>query len=129
MLKWWKLKTIVICLKLCAKLRVWGFLNVSATFSHKVVHTLFVLHETLHTTLFLYIIVLKWLESNIVRCLKLRATLCICDFLSVLGTFSHKLDQTWFVWPETWHTTLIGTYYRVEIDRIQKNSLMLKFTC
>ena len=58
-------------------------------------------------------------------CLKLRAKLCVCGFLSVLGTFSHKVVQTWFIWHETWLTTLIGINYCVEIVRIEKNSFML----
>ena len=50
-------------------------------------------------------------------------------FLSAFGTFSHKLVQTWFVWPETWHTTLFGIYYCVEIIRIQNNSHIFEITC
>ena len=36
-----------------------------------------------------------------------------CDFkvfLSVLGTFSHKGVQPWYVWHEARHTTLFGIY-------------------
>ena len=65
-LKWLESETIVICLNLHSKLRFWGFLIV--IFSQKVVQTLFVLHETLHTTLFviyycLDIIRIKNIES------------------------------------------------------------------
>ena len=37
-------KTIVICLKLCAKMRFWVFLNVFVTFSYKTVETRLVWH-------------------------------------------------------------------------------------
>ena len=47
-----RIKIIVICLKLRAKLRFKGFLSVLATFSNKVAQTRFVLHEPWHTTLF-----------------------------------------------------------------------------
>ena len=30
---------------------------------------------------------------------------------------------------ETWHTTLFGTYYGVEMVRIQNNSHLLEITC
>ena len=47
-----KLKTIVICLKLRAKLCFYGFVCVFGTFSHKVVQPWFVKHVILKTTLF-----------------------------------------------------------------------------
>ena len=50
--KWLEFKIIVICLKLRAKLRFYGFLNYFGTFAHKVAQTLLVLHETWHTILF-----------------------------------------------------------------------------
>ena len=66
-----------------------------------------------------YLIVLKWLESKTtVIFLKLRANLCFSDFLSVFGTFSYKVVQTWFVCHETWHTTLFGICYSIEKVRI-----------
>ena len=55
-----------------------------------------------------------------------------CDFkgfLSVFGTFAHKVDQTWFVLHETWHTTRFRIYYCVEVVRIENHSLMLENTC
>ena len=41
----------------------------------------------------------------------------------------HKVAQTWFVLHETWHTTLFGIYYSVEVVRIENNSDMLEITC
>ena len=77
-----------------------------------------------------YIIVLKWLEIKfIVICLILRAKLRFYGFLSVVGTFAHKVAQTWFVLKETWHTTLFGIYYCVEMVRIENYSHMLEITC
>ena len=52
LLKWVELKIIDICLKLRGKLRFEAFLSVFGTFAHNVAQTLFVLHETWHTTLF-----------------------------------------------------------------------------
>ena len=55
-----------------------------------------------------------------------------CDFkgfLSVFLTFAHKVAQTWFVLHETWHTTLFGIYYCVEVVRILNHSHMLDITC
>ena len=46
LLKWLAFKIIVICLKLRAKLRFYGFLSFFGTFAHKVAQKLFVLHET-----------------------------------------------------------------------------------
>ena len=77
-----------------------------------------------------YIILLNWLESKtIVICLKLRAKLRFLGFLSVFGTFSHKVIQTWFFWHETCHKTLFGTCYCVEMIRTENNSHMLEITC
>ena len=71
-----ELRTIVICLKLRAKLRCYGFLKVFDTFSHKVVQPWFIWNETWTQHYFVYLIVLKWLElKTIVICLKLRAKL------------------------------------------------------
>ena len=50
-------------------------------------------------------------------------------FLSVFGIFSHILVQTWFVWHETWHTTLLVIYYRDENVKIENNSDMLEIKC
>ena len=68
-------------------------------------------------------------QKHIVIGLKLRAKLSVCGFLSALGTFSHKMVQTWFVWHQTGHTILIGTYYGVEFVRNQNNSQMFEITC
>ena len=46
LLKWLESKIVVICNKLRAKLRYYGFFNISHTFAHKVAQTWFVLHET-----------------------------------------------------------------------------------
>ena len=50
-------------------------------------------------------------------------------FLSVLATFGHKVAQTWIVLHETWHITLFGTYYCVEVVRIENHCHMLEMTC
>ena len=50
------------------------------------------------------VIVLKWLELVTVL------SFLFMVFLAFLGTFSHKMDQAWFVWNETWHKTLFGIY-------------------
>ena len=50
-------------------------------------------------------------------------------FLSVFGTFAHIVAQTWFVLHETWHTTLFGIYYCVEVVRIENHSHILEITC
>ena len=63
---------------------------------------------------------LKWLELKIiVICLKLRAKLGFKGFLSVFGTFANKVDQTWVVLQETWHTILFGIYYGVQMVSTQ----------
>ena len=50
-------------------------------------------------------------------------------FLCFLGTFAHKVAQTSFVLHETWHTTLFGIYYCVEVVRIENHCHMLEITC
>ena len=64
---WLELKTIVICLKLCAKWHCYDFLIVFDTFSHKGVPTWFVWNETRDTTLFCicYCVEMVRIESNI----------------------------------------------------------------
>ena len=120
-------KKLDICLNLRDKLRFWVFLSVFDTFSHKVIQTWFVRYETWHTTNLVYIIVWKSLESKtIVICCKLRIKFCFWEFFFVFGTFSHK---TLFVWYETWHTTLLGISYCVEMVRIKNNTHMLEITC
>ena len=49
---------------------------------------------------------------------KLRVKLRFYALLSLFGTYAHKVSQTWFVLYETWHTTLFGLYYCVEVVRI-----------
>ena len=51
-LKWLEQKIILICQKLLVKLRFYAFLCFFGTFTHKVAQSLFVLHETWHTTPF-----------------------------------------------------------------------------
>ena len=76
------------------------------------------------------IISLEWLEFKIiVICLKLRSKLRIYGFVCDFGSFAHKVAQTWFVFGETWHTILLGIYYRVEMVRIENESHMLDITC
>ena len=60
--------------------------------------------------------------------MKLRAKLLFRDFLIVVGTFSHKVVQTWFVLNEIWNTTLFGIYYCVEMFRNDNNSHILEIT-
>ena len=56
---------------------------------------------------FVYIKVLEWLEMKTIPiCLKLRAKLHFESFLYFFGTYSLKVIQNWFVWHETWRTTL-----------------------
>ena len=77
-----------------------------------------------------YIIVLKCLESkSIVICLKLRAKLLFKGFFKRFGTFLHKVVKTCFVLHATWHTTLFGIYYCVEMVKIEINSDMLNIRC
>ena len=73
---------------------------------------------------------LKWLELKvIVICDKLRIKLRFYAFLSVYGTFAHKVAQTWFILHETWHRTLFCVYYCFEVDRIKNQLYMLEIMC
>ena len=111
-------------------MRFYAFLSVFGTFAHKVGQTWFVLHETWHTILLVYIIVLKWLQLKIiVICQKLLVKLRFYRFLSVFGTFAYKVAQTWFALHEIWHTTLFGIYYCVEVVRIENHCHMIEITC
>ena len=75
-------------------------------------------------------IVLKWLEKKIiVKCLILRVKLRFYRFLSVFGTFAHKVTQNWFILHETWHATLYGIYYCVEVFRDKNHSHMIEIMC
>ena len=68
---------------------------------------------------FLYIIVLKWLESKtVVIYLKLRAKLCFKGFYSFLQLSWIKWFKLGFFLHQTWLTTLFGIYFCVEIVRI-----------
>ena len=49
--------------------------------------------------------------------------------LSFFDTLGHKVAQTLFVLHETWHITLFGIYYCVEMVRFENNSHMLEITC
>ena len=76
------------------------------------------------------IIVSKWLELKIIVIYyKLRFKLRFYAFLSFLGTFAYNAAQTWFVLRASWHTTLFGIYYCVEVVRIENHSHMLEITC
>ena len=78
----------------------------------------------------MYFIVLKCLELKIiVICLKLRVKLQVYAFLSFFSPFAHKTGQTWFVLHGTWHITLFGIYYCVEVVRIENHSHMQEITC
>ena len=50
-------------------------------------------------------------------------------FLGCVGTFSHKVVPTWFVFHETRHKTLFYIYYCVEVIRIENNNHKLEITC
>ena len=50
-------------------------------------------------------------------------------FLAFFGTFAPKVAHTWFILHETWHTTLYGIYYCVEVVRFENHSQMLEITC
>ena len=63
---------------------------------------------------FVSVIVFKWIKlKKIVICLKSRAKLRFLGFLSVFGTFSHKVVRTCFGWHETLQTTLFRICYCV----------------
>ena len=49
--------------------------------------------------------------------------------LTVFCTFAHIVAQTWFVLHETWHTTLFGIYYCVEVVRIENHCRILEIMC
>ena len=38
----------------------------------------------------------------------------------------HKVALAWFVLHKSWHTTLFGTYYCVQVVRIENHSHMLQ---
>ena len=94
------------------------------TFSHKVVW--FVWHETLHTTLFGKYYCIEIVRIKKFICLILRAKLLFKGFLITFSTFSHKVFQTWFIWHKTWHTTLFGIYYCIEMFESKTIVMCLK---
>ena len=49
--------------------------------------------------------------------------------MSFFATNGHKVAKTWFVLHETWHKTLFGIYYCVELVRIENYSHMLEIKC
>ena len=99
-LKWWESNIIVICLKFYPKLRVWGFLNVFSTFSHKVVQSCCFGNETLHTTLFgiYYFVEMVWFENNShmldITCWVAFLSFLIFLALSRIKCFKHCLFHT-----------------------------------
>ena len=68
-------------------------------------------------------------SQKIVICFKERAKLLFKGFFKRFGTFSHKVDQTFFVGQETWHTTLFCIYYCFEFIKIENNIQMLENKC
>ena len=123
-------RTIVICLKLRAKLLFYSFFSFFGTFSHKVIQTWFVLHETWHPTLFslYYCVEMVRLENNS-HVLKITCEVAFLMFFIFFGTFSHKVVQTWFVSHEIWHTTLFRINYYVEMVHIENYSHRFEITC
>ena len=61
--------------------------------------------------------------------LEITCLFAIYSFLSVFGTFAQIIAQTWDVLHETWHTTLFGMYYCVEVVRIENHCHMQAITC
>ena len=57
---------------------------------------------------------------------KIRVKLRFYVFFSFFGTFDHKVALTWFILHETWHRTLFGIYYFVEVVRFENHSHMLE---
>ena len=91
------------------------------------VKTWFVCNETWHITLFgiCYCVEMVRIKKKVI-CLKFTF---LRYFLSIFGTFPHEVVQTSFVCHETFHTTLFGIDYCVEIVIIENNSHMLEITC
>ena len=87
MLKLLELKIIVICLKLRAMLRFYGYLSFLSTFAHKVAQTWFALHETWHTTIF---VIYYWVEVvRIENNSPMIEITCFVAILRVLKLFWH----------------------------------------
>ena len=86
-------KTIVISLKLCAKLRFWSIFSAFGTFSQKVVQTWFVCHETWHITLRIFYCVEMVRNKNNSHMLKNTCKDAFLRYFSVFGTFVNKVVQ------------------------------------
>ena len=50
-------------------------------------------------------------------------------FKTFFCIFSHKVVKIWFVLLETWHTTLFGIYYCVDMIKIENNAHIPKIMC
>ena len=128
--KWLDLKIIVICQKLGVKLRFFAFFRFFGTFGPKIAQTWFVLHETLHRTLFgiYYCIAMVRIEhnGNMLEITCQVGNLCI---LKLFWHFRALSSSNLVLLYETWHTTLFGIYYCVEVVRFEKDSHMLEITC
>ena len=61
--------------------------------------------------------------------LEITCKVAILSGLMLFSTLKHNVAQTWFVLHETWHTTLLGIYYCVEVVKIENHSHMLQITC
>ena len=110
-------------------MQFYDFLSVFGTFAHKVAQTWFVLHETWHTTLFGIYYCIKMVKiKNHSHMLKLRVQYRFYWFLSIFGTFAHKVGQKRFVLHKTCYTTVFGIYYCVEVVRIKNYSHMQEIT-
>ena len=109
------------------KFRFYAFLCVFATFAHKVAQTWFVLHEIWHITLFgiCYCDEVVRIENHS----HMHEITSYIAILCVFATFAHKVARTWFVLHDTWHTTLFGIYYFVEVVSIENHSHLLQITC
>ena len=110
MFKWLECKTIVLCLKLRAKLRFkvfYSFMALSRITSFKL--GLFCMKPCKQHNL-VYIIVLKWLElKTIIICLKLYSKLRILPFFKHFSSLSNEVVQTRMVWRK------LGTHYYLEL--------------
>ena len=99
------------------------FFSVFGTFLHKVVPTWFFWNETWHTIQFVicYCVEMVRIENNR-HMLEITSDVAFLRLFSVFGILSHQVVQTWFVWHETWNTTLFGTSYCFEMVSIKTDS-------
>ena len=106
------------------------FLSFFGTFGPKVDQTWFVLRETWRTTLFgKYYFVEVVLIKNHGHMQDITCQDAIYLLLSFFCTFVHKVAQIWFVLHETWHTTLLGINYCVEMVIMKILVICYKVTC